>query len=981
MKDVLSKAEYNGIYDIQVALVCLEFFRSVFAENISKTNAGYGYIVEAWSKASMAATNVEQLISDVNIVSASAKTDGPKDHPLDGLLPKLVSTIATATSAISELLKDKTSKSLTKAIKKNKIIRSEHGQIEQWIVANEKVIEGLLGSLPAGHKVVTATKLMNLVISAMEEQLLLQAHKAPAFHLPTEPVLAFSESGTSLLQRVNRNGLSNYLPCRDRSNVLTSVTIESDTVTSPPKGTFDLPTSLSDNEALVDLLKEGYLLAPKNNHQTADIKKFLAAYEKVQEHQNTPPIWKDKEDANDRVSFKGTLPYYIGLNVAPAENRFLPLFLSWTVAFHPMQMNNAVDKSQPVLKYQSDIIYSKDGQSNFKFHGSDLEPAQEIRKRSPTISFSSQMLLSDGGNISLNNQISLYFKHKWKMDLATITAEQIAKFTALQSELYQTYQYFKKDHIFAQGLSGFNAALLERIQAYPFSFNYLGDVTTNFAHATKLFASYTEIWNQDGPSWKSFNPITKDAKIIGNSNFSPLRAGYLTIDTIEIVDVFGRFIEVDHSAVNIAQSMQLPKSDFLGDDKKNTAYLAPRFVQPTRLRFLWTSAKALGKTLFSEYNANPAYSPICGWLMPNHLDNSMYLYDIAGDTLGYFETPDSVEDTLKWRSKPQSGGGGEDSLSDDIADANAIFKRFINEFLFKLTGSTDGTAAMFYEAILNSNQYLMAAGLREKLSMAIIKGRGLVLAQAKLKLERYGEAAVAINHDTLSNYNHNYKDKGTAPHDDLTSDTQRFMAIDITENPTAVPSDYPVYKTSQRNTAGIEEVDMPVVIGNDAYLNDGLVGYFIDGDFRVFYAVTDITERTAKGISIQKASPILLNLKDKTSVALTLVMDPRVAVHATSGMLPEVALKIPADEYQRSLDQLNVYLNVTPILLGRQQQAADKTAVNYEFPLPKELGYEWSWVQPSLDADEALTPNTLNDKAKWNIYPLELQDGWLKLKK
>ena len=968
MQPVLSQSKYNGIYDVQTAIVCLELFSSAFASDISKTNVGYGYVVESWSRASKAQAAVKDIIS--------AFSDVDKGIQSDGVLSTVRSFANTLATAIGKLLKDKTPDSLAQALNDSKISTEDQNKIDQWISHSYSVCKSLLASLPAGHQVVTATKLMNTVTTALQEKVLLQVHKAPAFNQPNEPVIALSEPNaddTSLLSRVNRNGLSKNLPCRDTSNILTAVKVNSKTI-SVPEHTFNLPSGLSSNTTLLDLLKEGYMLVPQNSHLTGDLTKLIDDYATAQEHQAVPPVWKDK--SKDEVSFTGTLPYYIGLNVGKDANPFLPLFLSWEVNFIPIKMNASPDNKKATISYQPDLVFSSKGTSNFKFNGSDLEPAQRLSLSSKSINFSGQMLLSDGGNYSLTHQISLYFKHRWNIDLSKITPTQIGKFTALQSELYQTYLYFTKDLVLTQGLNGFNAALLERIQGYQFSFNFSGN-SQNFTDATQLLAYFKELSDSENPNWKSFNPITKNQNIINSVSFSPLRAGVFSIDKLAVVDVFGRFVEISLSNINIAQSLKLPKDGDLGD-KAGSAYMAPRFVQPSRMRFLWTSAQSLSHTAFQEYNSNPAYSPVCGWIMPNHLDNSMYLYDVNGDTLGYFETPESAE-SLVWRSKPQSDGGGDNNLSNDIKGANGYLVQFINEFLSKLTGSSGGTAAAFSDAILKSNKYLLAPGLREKVAMAVIKGRALVLAKAQIRLEMYGQHAVSINQNALSNANKNYT--GRLPSDDLAVDTQQFMDIKITKNPDDVPSSYPVYEQVRRNTAGIEAVNIPVVIGNDKYLNDGLVGYFINDDFSTFYAVTDIPEQTANGITIKSAQPLLMNFKDNNTVNLTMVMDPRTPVHATSGMLPETSVQIPEEGYQKAMDNLKVYLNVTPILLGSKQQQDQTRVINYEFPLPKEVGYKWSWVQPSLKQDETLTPNTLNDKAKWNIYPLQIQDGWLKMSK
>lgn len=972
MAPVLSKPEYSGIYDVQAAIVCLEFFSSAFASDITKTNTGYGYVVDAWNKATQASETVDNISTHLANTINSAN-----------VLNSLNSFITSANAAISSLNTNPTTPNLKAAIASVKISKNTQRSQEDFLANIYKVSTGLLESLPKAHQVVTATKIMNMVTDALEEEVLLQQKKAPSFHLPSDPVLALSEPSTDktqYLRRVNRNGVSTHIPCRQSENILTSISVGGTSINPPPDGTFALSPGLAGNTLIKSLLFEGYLLAPENSGETGDIKKLLDDYKAAQQHLSKPPLWKN--ESTDAVSFKGILPYYIGLTMAGEGNPFLPLFISWKVNYIPMEMELNPASTKAVKSYDPEIIASDRKTSNFVLHGSDLRPNQKIKMSAKSISLSSQMLLSDAGNTSLVHQIRNFFKHKWNIDLNTIAPTKIAHFTALQRELYQTYLFFTKDTVLAQGISGFNAALLERIQSYQFSFNYSGN-QQHLKDGTNLLASFVDLWDKDNPDWKSFNPIRENNEIIDSVLFSPLRAGTLSIDSLEIVDVFGRFLKVDTSDIRIAQSMQFSENKYMGNNT-GSIYLAPRFTQPTRLRFLWESSESLSAQPFQEYNSNTAFSPVCGWLMPNHLDDSMFVYNVDGKALGYFETPTSAID-LKWRSKPQSNGTGDNNLTNDIKGANPVFVSFITDFLNRLTGGSNGTAETFQTAILKSNQFLLATGLKESLSMSVIKGRALVLTQAHISLEIYGNPPVAMGNSFLSNANSAFS--GKAPTDDLTNDAKHMMRIPIARNPQTVPASYPTYDHCQRNTAGIEGVNVPVMIGNDGYLNDGLVGYFIGGDFSTFYAVSDIAPHSANGISIQKASPILLNLSNNSGVSLTLVMDPRVPVHAITGMLPEQSIQIPPDEYQKAMGNLKVYVSVSPILLESVQNISSAKEVpgllspppiNYEFPLPKEIGYEWSWVQPTLSTDQALKPNAMNDKAKWYSY-LEIQDGWLKL--
>ena len=71
------------------------------------------------------------------------------------------------------------------------------------------------------------------------------------------------------------------------------------------------------------------------------------------------------------------------------------------------------------------------------------------------------------------------------------------------------------------------------------------------------------------------------------------------------------------------------------------AYLPPRVLAPARVDARWLSA-AFDTTVpgytddFTESNDHPATSPVCGWIVPNHLDLLLAFYDADGSPIGSF---------------------------------------------------------------------------------------------------------------------------------------------------------------------------------------------------------------------------------------------------------------------------------------------------------------------------------------------------------
>ena len=118
----------------------------------------------------------------------------------------------------------------------------------------------------------------------------------------------------------------------------------------------------------------------------------------------------------------------------------------------------------------------------------------------------------------------------------------------------------------------------------------------------------------------------------------------LRIRALRVVDTFGRVQNLtlkDHK-VMATQTMTTPANPHL-------VFLPPRLVQPARLNFRWLAAD--GRDALSgnepEMNAHPETTPVCGWFLPNNLDNSLMVYDNTGQALGSISAPER-----KWIPAP-----------------------------------------------------------------------------------------------------------------------------------------------------------------------------------------------------------------------------------------------------------------------------------------------------------------------------------------
>jgi hypothetical protein len=185
-----------------------------------------------------------------------------------------------------------------------------------------------------------------------------------------------------------------------------------------------------------------------------------------------------------------------------------------------------------------------------------------------------------------------------------------------------------------------------------------------------------------------------------------------------------------------------------------------------------------------------------------------------------------------------------------------------------------------------------------------------------------------------------------------------------------------------RETQDFTKVEFPIRIGEYRQLNDGLVGYWIEenGSYKgnKFYAPQTDGNTPEEGkithhdIAVHRENePVTVwqSIADPPH-KLTILLDPRCPVHATSGILPTKAIHIPADQFAEALRNIEVTFLSAPIL-------TDRGKIN--LPLPDEPGYVWSWLEKENGVwDSAKEIGPVSTEAIVSA-PQELREGWLKL--
>jgi len=411
------------------------------------------------------------------------------------------------------------------------------------------------------------------------------------------------------------------------------------------------------------------------------------------------------------------------------------------------------------------------------------------------------------------------------------------------------------------------------------------------------------------------------------SALNGIRSGYFQLEAARVIDCFGQTLDFGGPTTQVLYSNTMP----LWTDPKSSAIyaeLAPRVSQPARVDFKWLSASD-GQ---QESNSLPISSPIFGWVLANHLDNALDVYSANGLPVGSFRAP-----STRWKNATAAFWQPAPMLSEFQLDPNL---EMFCVGLRSLDHSFEGPkyVAKILDCIERATASFTSPRLAQDDAKAILFSRPLALARASVGLELYGPPAI----------------------------DQGWSAYQIQAQAIAAKKPVPRY------TGGFESVQFPVEIGDSSDPDEGVVGFFAHAgvgvskpeDFLSFHSAA----ATGDGDGVFASSIVPRTLCGEPQ-RMTVLLDPRGSLSATTGILPVKTLTVPTQHYDSALKNISVSFLASPILANAEKPAC---------PLPSEAGSEWSlvsraphWSRQPMEATGA--------RATEGRYPFSLIEGWLNL--
>jgi hypothetical protein len=743
----------------------------------------------------------------------------------------------------------------------------------------------------------------------------------PRFYQPADPVVLVSGIQTSEKQGA-LNGVDGPLLCRFTTQAVTGVNVQTGNQTAPVTASTggiqqvipvvsnsNLPAAVT--EGINALSVETFFVDP------ADASTIVTVGLNSTDSQTIQNLTTQMVTQTGQIA---TIENPLGSGFAFsvwATQAWSPLFMEWQVTFYPTVQGKQINNDDwPFIGIAFDNPPAQKEQPCWSFNGTDFD-WYGGNQQGGWLPLTSQIYV---GRTFLTPQSTYVLIQRLKKYLADNANVNLQAVEALIDKIGDW-------NFLSQRLSGLVDQLIMRdLQQSP--------------------PPDSSVSQQVGEEYRGVPDPSKGNQDTdfggGTPFFFPVRGGFLQFNQLTVVDAFGQVVDLMSAGGNVGTGVpwapvrgrglapmlttQLPQPSEL-------IQLSPRMVQAARLDFRFISAVNDQQ----EVGLWPDATPVCGWVLPNHLDKGLAVYDAGGNAVGELMLLADTEGNkeVRWLPAPDSTSA--------VGDPSQIPNQHLSQFVVALTGSTDQGVGFqnFLQAVDETMWTVDPLGSRADQNLSVLIGRPLALLRAQLQFEFDGRPV----------YNQSWPD------------------------------------SLQQQAAGVEAIQFPVCLGSVALYDDGLMGYFTGDNYASFNCVHQPAGyQPASGSYLQPVGyngnyiKLQFNYPSYATQYVTLLLDPRGDAHAFTGILPVKTVSLPAAYFEDALKTMAVTFRTGPVITDAQA---------IRLPYPTEKNGTWSWLQRATPAD----PQHWTDPAGWDVLnivkatqsarlpntPARLVEGWLKL--
>jgi hypothetical protein len=482
-----------------------------------------------------------------------------------------------------------------------------------------------------------------------------------------------------------------------------------------------------------------------------------------------------------------------------------------------------------------------------------------------------------------------------------------------------------------------------------------------------------------GLAWADANRLHRDA---GGNPVLPapvappvlLRGGVAWFTRLRVVDAFGRFVDLAPSSAMAAVSLQpvaqaQPPST---DVPAAQLLLRPRVMRPGRvlLDFVDASAPdgvAPAPAMVDQYDTSATVSPVCGWLLPDHFDGALEVYNAAAEPLGMLL--EDINGAVVWEGAPgRPGPAGAPPSALDPSDTAARHAVRMATGMIKADAQrrADPDAPAGEESALSALLRVVDTtawtvdpfGSLGNEHRSVLVGRPIAIMRMQVQIQVEDDLAAGAG-ATL--------DLGAG------ALAQRQVAYDA---------------------LGSRQVT--VRLGELTRTDDGVLGYFVDDDYSLFTPVSPEVLDAARAsgrlvgqlgvlgpgmAGLPAVVPVThpyvddseapLQARPGRTVRLTVLMAPGGSAHATCGLFPRVRAELSREWLAEALAQLMPTFRVGPALVDPATVRVPKST-----GLPKQQVFT-SRPDPSSWRDDPIAAATQD--ALLPTDPAVVREGYLRV--
>ncbi|MES2706270.1 MAG: hypothetical protein V4726_06645 [Verrucomicrobiota bacterium] len=639
-------------------------------------------------------------------------------------------------------------------------------------------------------------------------------------------------------------------------------------------------------------------------------------------------LWNDAASLGIPISalaaaanFTGVPPVPIALEDGSTQP-WSPLFIDWEAEWHP----TATDANGYPADWE---LHGLD----YEWTGTQIPPS--------TLTYSGRTSIDPLAAQVIAQQLEAFVASDPDFDSLPVSIRQ---------DLIEVKTYIQNFDFVTQSLSGFTNQLITDLAAptLPVPADFFGP---------KIGPGVAAIV-QDA---QGIQPVPQDVN--GNAPpYWPIRAGHFRFTNLWVVDAYGQVMATKRTGdtyvhLETATTVQTP-----GAQNADYVQLPPRFTQSTRLNLTMIDA---GDDALISTSADST-SPICGWIMANHLDDSLMVYDALGNNLGSVIVidKDAGQTGLRWDAVP----GSSDPLGSAPDIQNPHLAGFVNALLLAGANGSDAMRELL-DVIDAASWRPQKQGQPQsgQGNLAVLSGRPIALVRTRLNIDLLGDPMLAFDQNLAQ--------------------TGDFY-------PPAPPPDFTTTPFSVR-------------VGDESFSTNGALGYCLGDDYATFYSVSDAPRSTsalrrglAAGNGITKAlggmaegmagagapgsyvtpgQPVPVSPKVESGgvftdaeVYLTVFVDPAGCIPVVSGSYPVLYGNLPPGPVSTALANMQISFRTGPLLLPPDQ---------IKMPMPSEINGDWAWMEResvTLWAPPA-EPGPSDSVPGMADIPLRLREGWLVL--